>query len=141
MEVAIAGDFGVPLLMITGDSHGVQEAESLIPGCVGVTVKEARGPNGAVCHATARTRRWLRSAARQVASSGATAEPYPIGPGVTLEITLDDGDFQEAVRRIAGSRMAGAVLTLVGKRAIEVWAEYWQIRIRAQAMTKEHRES
>ena len=32
MEAAIAGDCGVPVLLVTGDSAGVAEAESLLPG-------------------------------------------------------------------------------------------------------------
>lgn len=41
IEAAIAGDYGVPLLGVIGDSAGVAEARDLIPGVQGVVVKES----------------------------------------------------------------------------------------------------
>ena len=49
MEAAIAGDFGVPTVMITGDSAGVAEAASLLPGIQTVTTKWSLSETGAVC--------------------------------------------------------------------------------------------
>ena len=46
IEAAIAGDYGVPLVMITADSAGVAEAETLIPGVVGVSVKQSLSADG-----------------------------------------------------------------------------------------------
>jgi D-amino peptidase len=49
MEAAIAGDFGVPLWLVTGDSAGMAEAEQMIENVRTVTVKEAMGEFTAKC--------------------------------------------------------------------------------------------
>ena len=49
MEAAIAGDFDVPLWLITGDSAGMAEAEQIVPDVKTVTVKEAMGDFTARC--------------------------------------------------------------------------------------------
>ena len=41
MEAAVAGDMGVPVLLVAGDSAGMAEAQSLLPGVEVVVVKEA----------------------------------------------------------------------------------------------------
>ena len=49
MEAAIAGDFGVPLWLVTGDSAGMAEAGQMISNVKTVTVKEAMGEFAARC--------------------------------------------------------------------------------------------
>lgn len=48
MEAAIAGDYGVPVVLITGDSAAIKEGKALLPGVRGVSVKEALSQEGAL---------------------------------------------------------------------------------------------
>ena len=47
VEAAIAGDVGVPTVLVIADSAGAEEAEELLPGVFTVSVKEALGESGA----------------------------------------------------------------------------------------------
>ena len=66
MEAAIAGDWGVPVLLVTGDSAGMAEAQSLLPGVEVVVVKEAISESGARCHPLSATAAWIRAAAEAI---------------------------------------------------------------------------
>lgn len=49
MEAAIAGTYGVPLIMISGDSKGIEEGDRIIENFEKATVKYAIDDEGAVC--------------------------------------------------------------------------------------------
>jgi D-amino peptidase len=132
MEAAIAGDCDVPLVLVTGDAHGVREAQRLIQGCAGVVVKEARAADGAICHSPADTAARIFETSRQVAETPPPVMPWRVAGEVTLEVLLHDGPYADAVQATASEHLKGSLVTLHGARATDVWAEYWQIRLRAQ---------
>ncbi len=49
MEAAIAGTYGVPLIMVSGDSKGIEEGKRLVEDFAEATVKYAIDDEGAVC--------------------------------------------------------------------------------------------
>jgi len=49
MEAAIAGSYGVPLIMISGDSKGIEEGRKIVDDFEEATVKYAIDDEGAVC--------------------------------------------------------------------------------------------
>ena len=49
MEAAIAGTYGIPLIMISGDSKGIEEGRKLLGDFEEATVKYAIDDEGAVC--------------------------------------------------------------------------------------------
>lgn len=134
MEAAVAGDFDVPVLMVAGDSAGVSEARSLLPGTTGVVVKEAIGETGALCYSTAVTSARIREAAARVVASPPAVNPYCLSPDVCLEVELNDGPYLAAVRRLCGDSMVNeSTLVLRGKSATAVWAAYWERKLHARA--------
>ena len=134
MEAAIAGDFGVPALLVVGDSSGVAEAQALLAGVVGVVVKQALGGSGAVCYPTSRTAFEIAAAAEQLVNGPPEVQPYRAGDDATLEIELKEGPYLDAVRELfAGAMASEGVLVLDGSSATEVWADYWHRKLAAQA--------
>jgi D-amino peptidase len=134
MEAAVGGDHGVPTAMVTGDSAAVAEAEALLPGVVGVVVKEALSPTGARCHPTSVTAPRIRSAAAELVRNPPEVEPYRVGEHATLEVALSQGPYREAVRALFPDAVASEdVLVLNGATATEVWARYWEMKLAAQA--------
>jgi D-amino peptidase len=134
MEAAIAGDFGVPTVLVVADSAGVAEAAALLPGVVGVAVKESVSVEGAVCMPQAETLGRIRAAAQTAVRRPPLAKPYAVGPSVALRVRLNDGPYRRAVQGLFRDRMEGERdLALTASRATDVWAEYWQIKRRAQA--------
>jgi D-amino peptidase len=133
IEAAIAGDFGVPLLLMTGDSAGCREAEVLVPGVRTVAVKESLGETGGRCHPASVTANWIREAAKAVAADPPATKPWSCGSPVTLEVSFSPGPYANAIRRqCAGDLNAAGDLVLRGDTATAVWADYWQRKLEAQ---------
>jgi len=138
MEAAIAGDWGVPVLLVTGDSAGVAEAEALLPGVRTVTVKDSLSEIGGRCYPLACTSRNIRTAAQGIVTSPPAVVPYCTGNPVTLEVELNDGLYLDAVHRTLGADMTEArTLLFRGPTATSVWAGYWQTKLRCQRCMQE----
>lgn len=133
METAIAGDFGVPPVLVVGDSAGCKEAENLIPGVRTVAVKESLGETGARCFPLSETADTIRQAAEQAVTDPPACEPYCCGSGVMLEVSFNPGPYADAVRRLyADDCNEAGDLVLKGTGATAVWAEYWHRKLEAQ---------
>lgn len=134
MEAAIAGDFNVPTLMVIGDSAGVAEAKELIPGVAGVVVKASIDATGGVCHPLSVTADRISTAAIEMLRQPPEVQPYIVDDDVTLEVQLRETLYLHSVRRIFSDRMKDDnTLVLKGGSATEVWADYWQLKLRAQS--------
>jgi len=134
IEASIAGDFSVPAIMIIGDSAAVAEAHTLLPGIVCVSVKESISAAAGVCYPLSENVEKVRTAADQLVRRPPAIEPYSPGSDVRLRITLNDGPYLAAVRRLFfGLMSADNVLLLKGNSTIVAWSEYWQMKLRAQA--------
>lgn len=135
VEAAIAGDFEVPVLMVTGDSAGVAEAEKLLPGVRGVVVKEALGADAAVCHPLLETTHRIRRAAEKVVRTPPRVRPYNVGTPAHLEVELNDGPYSDTVRRTYAALMSDKrTLSIHGRTVTAAWAEYWRIKLHALAV-------
>lgn len=133
IEAAIAGDWGVPLLMVTADSAGVKEAQSLVPGVVGVSVKESLGPSGGACLAARLSARLIREAATRIVSNPPAVTPWQISEP-QLRVELNDGPYRTAFRRLFAARMdpGDRSITLRAATVTAAWAEYWRLKLMAQ---------
>ena len=135
MEAAIAGDYGVPVVLITGDSAGIKEAQKLLPGIECVSVKESLSQDGARCYPLSVTADWIVKAATRVVQSPPAVKPYRVGETVTLEVELYEGNFLRVVRQLFEKHLReDKTLVLHGKNATEVWSDYWQKKLQAQAV-------
>jgi D-amino peptidase len=133
METAIAGDHDVPLALVTGDSAGCREAESLVPGVTTVAVKESLDETGGRCHALGVTAQWIHAAAESVVANRLPVTPWRCAAPVTLEIAFNPGPYAKAVRRLfPGDLNDNGDLVLRGDTATAVWADYWQRKLAAQ---------
>ena len=122
VEAAVAGDFGVPLAMITGDSAGIEEAETLVPGVFGVAVKDSLGPLAGCCRPAAVTAKAIAEAARKLAEQGAAAKPWKVDSPV-FEITLADTPYGRRYKEMFGP------CRIAGKTASECWSIYWNRKL------------
>lgn len=133
METAVAGDFGVPLVLVTGDSVGCREAEELIPGVRTVAVKESLGETGARCFPLSETAEAIRKAAETAVIDPPPVQPYSCAPDVTLEIRFNPGPYADAVQRLYSDELnEEGDLVLKGTSATVVWADYWLKKLEAQ---------
>jgi len=133
MEAAVAGDFGVPLVMMAGDSAGVAEAQALLPGTVGAVVKESICEWGGQCYALSVTTERIRAAAQSVVENPPPVEPWT-HKGVTLEVELNDGEYLNSVRRHLFAEMADdRTLVIKADTATAAWAAYWAKKLMCQS--------
>lgn len=125
MEAAIAGDYDVPLLLVTADSEGIAEAKKLVPQTVGVTVKESLSEFGALCYPACVTYKKIYDAACSIVKNPPTVKPYKVGE-VTMKINLKNGAFREAYERLYPNDIKDGITTIKGETATAAWAEYWK---------------
>ena len=135
METAIAGDFGVPLQLLTADSAGCAEAEVLIQGVRTVAVKKSVDQTGGRCYPLVESTAWIRAAAMEIVQTPPPSKPWCCG-AVDLEVSFNPGPFAEMIRELnANDLNANGDLLLSGSNATAVWADYWQRKLAALAET------
>ena len=90
INALVAGEFGVPLVMVAGDDVVVEETRKLFPDVVGVTVKTAVGPNAAITWSPRRVQQMLRDStavAVRRAQEG-KFKPFKLPTPYQVEFTL-----------------------------------------------------
>ena len=133
METAIAGDYKVPLLMVTGDSEAVAEAKQIVIGVQGVIVKESLCNSGALCYPAALTSEMIYRKAKEIVENKPPVKPYFLGDEVIMEIEFNDGSYLDAFSKIFSNDMeSNNRILLKGNNATEVWSEYWKRKLIVQ---------
>lgn len=135
IEAAVAGDCGVPVVMVTADSAGVAEAEALLPGVRGVVVKEALGGASALCYPVQATRKLIHDTAAELVTTPPDVKPYWVENNATLQITFNNGPYLKAVRQELSDQMQGEdVLLIRAPTATAAYADYWKKKLHCQAI-------
>lgn len=128
MEAAIAGDFNVPLVLVTGDSAGIAEAKQLIPGVRTVAVKEALGEFQARCYPPGQTRKWIADAAAQIAVELPPVNALHFPPPINLEIELASSEYLEKLTQLFPDLIKANTIMLHGQSVTETWSKYLHIQ-------------
>ena len=134
METAIAGVYNVPLVMIVADSEGIREAKELVPGVVGVSVKESLSEFGAVCYPLNVTKNKIYEAAKAVAEKSCDAKPYEAGKA-KVEFTLKPGRYTDIYKMLY--TVENNVSVIEGETVLEAYAEYWNSKLNCQKFMEE----
>ena len=121
-EAAIAGDVGVPFVMVTGDSEGIKEAEKLVPGVRGVVVKESCSEFGALCYPTVLTHRWIYEEARKLVNSEDLPKPFIIPGPVTMKIDFFETEFAAKYKACHGEAV------FHGETVLSCWSQYLEAK-------------
>ncbi|MFI1334867.1 M55 family metallopeptidase [Streptomyces sp. NPDC020845] len=127
----VVAEYGVPVVLVTGDDRTCEDAKGYAPGARSVAVKDYVSRYAAVCRTPARTAADIRAAAREATPLAVRHEPVQAGP-FTVELEFDaehlvgaatvvPGVERSGVRRVAytsptmyeGIRCFKAVTTLV----------------------------
>lgn len=92
-NAAIAGHFGVPVVLVSGDRLAVAQLQKVVPGVEGAVVKEPFGYHSAMSVTPARGQAMIREAAQRAMTKLASVQPYrvkaPIDLEVGFKITID----------------------------------------------------
>jgi len=109
MNAGIAGYYGVPVLMVAGDSAAAAEASQVLEGVRTVAVKEAVGRYAALCLPFEEANRLVREAAREAVASAREVKPFVVPPPVTFQIRFTNTAQAEAATLVPGTRLVDPV--------------------------------
>jgi len=105
LNAALAGYFGVPVVLVTGDKLLVEEATALLGTVEGVAVKESYGRYAARCLAPEAVHDLIRQAAQSaLAKAKEGRKPFVIEPPITLAVDFTSSAHLDMAELIPGSR-------------------------------------
>lgn len=137
VEVAIAGEKGVPSLFYSGDSVGAAEFKGMIPDGIAVSVKESLSDFAAVCLSGPSVAEQLRSGAAEAVKRSRNIAPYKDprmkGP-VELKIRLKDNAYRKALKDLHPEVFIDDESVVIKKDTVTAgFAFYWKIKNQAKS--------
>jgi len=112
INAAIAGYYGIPVVLVTGDDKAVAQTQALLGEQVsGAVVKEGITTFSALHLHPEKARQMIRDAAQEAMDHLANARPYQLTPGGTVEL-----EFDHQARADQAVLVPGVVRT--GERAV-----------------------
>lgn len=116
LNASLAGHFGVPLLMISSDQAGCNEASALVPGVEIVAVKQGSGTFAAECLPPKLTHPLIRETAERAVKNlkgGKAPAPLSTSKPVTLKIEFNNALQTDRASVVLGvERLDGRLLKL-----------------------------
>ena len=88
IDTGIAGDNGVPVVMVSGDDKVCAEAEALIDGVVTVEVKKGLDVEGAILLSAETAHQRIREGAAKAVNLSGTIKPHSIPAPVEMRLEL-----------------------------------------------------
>jgi D-amino peptidase len=98
LNAAMAGYYGMPLLLVSGDRVVVDHVRQHMPWVTGVVVKEGIGHYSANSLTPQAARARIRAAAGQAIQNAGNAQPFAFEPPITMELDtarVEQADFIE----------------------------------------------
>ncbi|MFG3350789.1 M55 family metallopeptidase [Streptomyces sp. NPDC048001] len=105
LNARVAAEFGVPVILVTGDDLTCEDALRYAPGARKVAVKDHVSRYAAVCRTPARTAAEIRAAAREATALAVRHEPVHEGP-FTVEVEFDAEHLAAAATVVPGVERA-----------------------------------
>ena len=128
LNAALAGAFGVPVVLVTGDQAVVEEARALLGDIETVTVKESITRVAARCLHPQVARRQIREAAQRAVRL--KISPFVLPPPITVRIVFQRALYADLAALAPGSlRMDGHTVEWTGDDMPAVYSAF-------QAMVK-----
>jgi len=106
LNAAIAGYFGVPVVLVSGDLAAAEQAKELLGEVSTVVVKEGIGKAGRMLHPE-KCRKLIKSAAGDALKNLGRYKPYVLTAPVTMEITFTREDLVIKPAQYPGAKRTG----------------------------------
>lgn len=106
LNALVVAEYGVPVVLVTGDDRTGADARSYAPQARTVAVKDYVSRYAAVCRPPARTAADIRAAAEQAAALAVRHEPVQAGP-FTVEVEFDAWHLVGAATVVPGVEQTG----------------------------------
>jgi D-amino peptidase len=106
INALVAAHYGVPIILVTGDSCACEETAALVPGVTQAVVKEHVSRVAAHSLHPEAACELIRGRAEVAMSAAASAAPPPLDPGI-LEVFVRTTDIAEAASWVRGVERVG----------------------------------
>ena len=100
VERALAGEQGFPLVFVSGDDKGCEEAKALDPETVTAVVKTSLDAAQAICQPPSKTGRILKEAAAEAVRKAKDIAPKKTGSTVTVRVKFARCGYLDTMKRI-----------------------------------------
>jgi D-amino peptidase len=101
-NAALAGSYGVPVVLVSGDRAVTEEARALLGQIETVAVKEGISRTAARCLAPQVAQQRIRQAAER--ALGLRIKPFVLTPPITVQIAFQRAGYADQAALIPGSR-------------------------------------
>lgn len=88
VDAGIAGDHGVPVIMVSGDNHAVAEAQAFLPHAVTAQVKEGVGIEGAILLSPDEARKVITDKTKEAVHRCKEMPLYQVNKPVTMRLQM-----------------------------------------------------
>ena len=88
IDAAIAGDHGVPTLMVSGDDHACREARRFIPGVTTIEVKKGLSCEGGILLPKEKAHALIRQGAAKAVQQTRKVQPFKVKHPVVMRLEL-----------------------------------------------------
>ncbi|WP_190128166.1 M55 family metallopeptidase [Streptomyces mashuensis] len=102
----VVAEYGVPVVLVTGDDRTCEDARGYAPRARTVAVKDYVSRYAAVCRTPARTAADIRAAAKEATALAVRHEPVRSGP-FTIELEFDAEHLAGAATAVPGVEQTG----------------------------------
>jgi D-amino peptidase len=120
-NAAIAGDFGVPVVFLSGDQTICEDARKLLGPIETAVVKEANGFYSATMMHPEEAQNLIREGVRRGVTRRRELKPYRVARPVELRVRFNDIVHAEVVAMLPGvERPQGNVIVFRGRDMVEV---------------------
>lgn len=106
LNAHVVAEYGVPVVLVTGDDLTCADADGYAPDAVKVAVKDHVSRYAAVCRTPARTAADIRAAAKEAAALAVRRDPLRGGP-YTVELEFDAEHLAMAATVVPGAERSG----------------------------------
>ncbi|WP_329377378.1 M55 family metallopeptidase [Streptomyces sp. NBC_01351] len=106
LNAHVVAEYGVPVILVTGDDLTCADAAGYAPDAVTVAVKDHVSRYAAVCRTPARTAADIRAAAKEATALAGRRDPAPGGP-YTVELEFDAEHLAMAATVVPGAERSG----------------------------------
>lgn len=129
LEAMIAGESGVPVVLVTADSKGVEETFEQLPDTLTVAVKTSLDENAAVCYPVSRTYEMLRETAARVPQAAGRIAPLTAEPPICMELAFKPGALLNKLQARVPELFVSADRIVIRRPSV---IAAWEVYLRAK---------
>lgn len=125
VERALAGEQGIPLVFVSGDDKGCEEATLLDSDIVVAVVKKSLDEAQALCLPPAKTREILKEAATAAVRKARYIQPKKTAMPVTIQIKYSDCRYLQVMKQLHPEIFIDdCTVEMKGNNLLQCWSEY-----------------